>query len=160
MWRISCFSNFKKIVMISKPWKDPQNLDQVIEFKQILKMRPKVMKRSVKYSTEGSKIGSKNSKTLWPSDIKDFEVKFSCCEWSERSSPHSSLSVWSQLFWKNRMHIREWKDNCQKLSILCVELWVIISASIVWEGLFLQILTYSGYYHLKKMPFTLAVLYV
>ena len=81
-------------------------------------MRPEVMKRSIKYSTEDSKIGSKNSKTLWPSDIKDFEGKCSGCEWSERSSLHSSISVWSQLFFKNRMHIREWTDNCQKLSIL------------------------------------------
>ena len=53
-----------------KTFKISQNLDQVIEFKEILKMRLKVMK------TERSTIGSKNSKT-WCSHHKQKTVRIS-----------------------------------------------------------------------------------
>lgn len=48
-----------------------KNSDQVIEFKEILKMRPKVIKSSVDYSIDHGRIMlSKKDKILQPLEIK------------------------------------------------------------------------------------------
>lgn len=136
-----------------KTFKISQNLNQVIEFKEILKMRLEgyenrnVVKLSLKIAKPGAAIMNGG---VWES------AHMLRTRW--RSGLRSSVTIWA---WPLKtLTARERVNGCLP-DTSYPGLWIcgwFFSTSVVWESLFFQTHTHCGYYNLNKMPFTLAVL--